>query len=147
VPTGNLGGGPSQLAPVVRIPSLVGLRSFLNAHRVRIFGLTTVDGRRAIEIAGPKFKYNPHNIELGDGVGVKFWIDAKTYAPIKEVFNRPPVDQSSDTWLEYKTVPITTANERLLSPVALHPHAHIDRNYKDHVNATYNWNYPQGATS
>ncbi len=119
------------------------LRALLISRDLRIVGLTTVGGRRAIELAGPKFKYNPHHVVIGGGAGVKFWVDAKTYAPIKETVDRPPINQSSETWLEYKTVPITPANERLLTPLALHPGARIDRNYKDFVNATYSWFSPQ----
>jgi hypothetical protein len=115
------------------------------SHGLKIVGLTTVDRRRAIELAGPKFKYNPHNVgtSTGGGAGVRFWIDAKTYAPIKEVVDQRPDDYSTTTWLEYKTVRITPASERLLSPLVLHPHANIDRNYKDVVNATYSWFYPR----
>jgi hypothetical protein len=54
----------------------------------------------------------------------------------------PPPTQ---TWLEYKILAITPANERLLSPLALHPHAHTDRTYNDYVNATYESFDPQAG--
>ncbi len=74
---------------------------------------------------------------------MKFWVDAKTYAPIKEVSEQIPRGHATETWLEYKTLPITAANRRFLSPLALHPHAHVDRNYNDYVNATYQSFEPQ----
>lgn len=139
----SLGGSPaSVIASVAGFPvgtPVAGLSSLLKSHDLRIVGRTTVDGRRAIELAGPRFKYNPHDVLAGGGSGVKFWVDAKTYAPIKETVDRPPVSRSSETWLKYETLPITPRSERLLSPLALHPDARIDRNYKSFVNATYRW--------
>lgn len=144
--------GGSRLAHVLRFP-VVNLWRLLKAHDdLRVVGLTTVDGRRAIELAGPKagtkLKYNAHDIDAGAAIGLKIWVDAKTYAPIKEV-SEQILDltkgrhiysvrhiYSTQTWIEYKTLPINAADQRLLSPLALHPHAHIDRNYNDYVNAT-----------
>ena len=143
--------GGSRIAHVLRFPA-VNLWLLLKAHDLRVVGLATVDGRRAIELAGPKagsaLKYNSHDTD--DAVGVRIWVDAKTYAPIKEVSEqilhstKPLHIYSTETWLEYKTLPINAANQRLLSPLALHPEAHIDRNYNDYVNATYGWD-PQAG--
>ena len=63
------------------------------------------------------------------------WVDPKTYVPIKEVVDRRPLFEETQTWIEYKTLPITPANERLLSLIARHPHARIDRNHKDYLKA------------
>jgi hypothetical protein len=124
-----------SIAPVPRVPSLdEAVRSLLRSHHVRIVGLTTVDGRRAIELAGPKSNRRLHG-DGGADAGVKLWVDPKTYVPIKEVIDDRPFFQTTETWLEYKTLPITPVNERLLSLIARHPHAHIDRNYHDYVKA------------
>ncbi len=130
----------------------------LKAHALKVVGPTTVDGRRAIELAGPKagtkVKYNPHDLYTGAGLGLKIWVNAKTYAPIKEISEQISIIHSTKrafystaTWLEYKTVPITPANERLLTPLSVHPHAHIDRNYNDYVNATSGEFEPQDGLS
>ena len=131
----------SLITPVLHFP-VTGLWLLLKAHALKVVGLTTVDGRRAIELAGPKagtkVKYNPRDDYAGEAIGVKVWVDAKTYVPIKEVddMSQPAPGQVTETWLEYKTLPITPANERLLSPLSVHPHAHIDRNYNDYVDAS-----------
>ena len=71
----------------------------------------------------------------GGDAGVQVWVDPKTYVPIKEVVDRRPLFETTQTWIEYKTLPITPANERLLSLIGRHPHARIDRNNKDYLKA------------
>ena len=71
----------------------------------------------------------------GGDAGVQVWVDPKTYVPIKEVVDRRPLFQETQTWIVDKTLPITLANERLLSLIARHPHARIDRNHKDYLKA------------
>ncbi len=135
-------GKASAGKPVARFPfgtTVQGLWGLLISHDLRVVGPATVDGRRAIELTGPKYKCPPGSLCTGGGMGVKYWVDAKTYAPIKYAFDAPPHGSDSETWLEYKTLPATLANERLLSPLSLHPHARVDRNYKDFINTTYNW--------
>jgi hypothetical protein len=135
----------SLIAPVLRFP-VATLWLLLKAHVLKVVGLTTVDGRRAIELAGIKVKYNPRNpyadYEVG---GLKVWVDASTYAPIKVAFGEPQNVQTGETWLEYKTLPITPANQRLLSPLSVHPDAHIDRSYNDYVDATFGAFDPQSG--
>ena len=123
------------VAPAMHFPSdAQAVRDMLKSHGIRVIGVTTVDGRRAIELAGPKF--NQHLPENGGGdAGVQVWVDPKTFVPIKEVVDRRPLFEDTQTWIEYKTLPITHANERLLSLIARHPHARIDRNHKDYVKA------------
>jgi hypothetical protein len=130
--------GDSRITPVPRIPSIdQGLRSLLSSRDLRIVGLTTVDGRRALELAGLR-----SSRDGGAQAGQKFWVDPKTYAPIKRVIDSR-AGHVTQTWLEYKTLPITPANKRLLSPIARYPHAHIDRNHNDYVNAANGWVFPQ----
>jgi hypothetical protein len=124
-----------EVVPVTHFPSdAQAVRDMLKFHGIRVIGLTTVNGRRAIELAGPKF--NPRLPENGGGdAGVEVWVDPKTYVPIKEVVDRRPLFEDAQTWIEYKTLPITPTNERLLSLIARHPHARIDRNHKEYLKA------------
>jgi hypothetical protein len=75
------------------------------------------------------------NNHLQEIAGVEAWVDPKTYVPIKEFIDRRPLFKDTQTWIEYKTLPITPANERLLSLIARHPQARIDRNHNDYLRA------------
>jgi hypothetical protein len=124
-----------SVAPVPHFPSdTQAFRSMLKSHNLRVVGLTTIDGRSAIKLAGPKFDRRLPSDGGGDA-GVELWVDPKTYVPIKEVDDRLPLFQTTQTWIEYKTLPITPANERLVSLTARHPHARIDRNRNDYLRA------------
>jgi hypothetical protein len=115
----------------------------LKSHGIKVIGLMSIDGRRAIELAGPRF--NPRLPDNGGGdAGVEAWVDPKTYLPIKEVNDRLPLFEDIQTWTEYKILPITRANERLLSLTARHPHAHVDRNHYDYLKTA---NDRAGSTS
>ena len=139
--TGNLSGShvpyhvTLSVAPVTHFPSETqAVRSLLKSHDIRVVGLTTVDGRPAIKLAGPKF--DPRHPAGGGGAGgVEIWVDPKTYVPIKEVVDRLPLFENTQTWIEYQTLPITPVNERLVSLIARHPHARIDRNRSDYLRA------------
>ena len=122
-----------SVAPVAHFPSdTQAFRSLLRSHDIRVVGLTTVNGRAAIQLAGPKF--NRHLPDNGGGdAGVEVWVDPTTYVPIKEVVDRRPLFEQA--WIEYKTLAITPANERLVSLIARHPHARIDRNHNDYLRA------------
>jgi hypothetical protein len=124
-----------SVAPVARFPSdTQAFRSLLKSHNIRVVGLTTIDGRSAIKLAGPKFDRRLPDGGGGDA-GVEVWVDPKTYVPIKEVVDRHPLFETTQTWIEYKTLPITAANERLVSLIARHPDARIDRNHNDYLRA------------
>jgi hypothetical protein len=124
-----------SLAPVAHYPTATQVfRSLLKAHDIRVVGLTTVDGRAAIKLAGPKFDRRLPS-DGGADAGVEVWVDPKTYVPIKEVDDRLPLFETIETWIEYKTLPITTVNEQLVSLIARHPHARIDRARNDYLRA------------
>ena len=106
----------------------------LKSHDIRVVGLTTINGRCAIELGGPKFNLRRRATEAATPA-CEVWVDPNTYVPIKEVVDRPPLFEETQTWIEYKTLPITPANERLLSLIARHPYARIDRNHNDYLNA------------
>jgi hypothetical protein len=92
---------------------------------------------------GPQVQPPPPRYGGGDA-GVEAWVDPKTYLPIKEVTDRLPLFEDIQTWTEYKILPITLANERLLSLTARHPHAHVDRNHYDYLKTA---NDRAGSTS
>jgi hypothetical protein len=116
------------------------LWSFIRSRQARIVGFTTVNGRHAIELAGPKYDVSrPAYHQLSPFAGLKFWIDAKTYAPIKEVVDGADGPAFPTTWREYRTLPITAENQRLLNPAALHPGAKLDLDYNQLVNSAYTW--------
>ncbi len=124
-----------SLAPVAHYPTADQVfRSLLKSHDIRVVGLTTIDGRAAIKLAGPKFDRRLPS-DGGADAGVEVWVDPKTYVPIKEVNDRLPLFETTLTWIEYETLPITPVNERLVSLVARHPNARIDRNRTDYVRA------------
>jgi hypothetical protein len=58
----------------------------------------------------------PRSLKNGDA-GVELYVDPKTYVPLKEIGDGLPLFDDAQTWIEYKTLPITPANERLLSLV------------------------------
>ena len=74
-------------------------------------------------------------LDGGTDAGFQIWVDPKTHVPIKEVVDHLPLFETTQTWIEYKTLPITPVNERLVSLIARHPHARIDRNRNDYLRA------------
>ncbi|HTW13002.1 MAG TPA: hypothetical protein VME01_09675 [Solirubrobacteraceae bacterium] len=132
--------GRSFVTAVPRLTLAGEFRSLVTSHHfkigagaainVKLVGVMTIGGRREIELSERRT----------GGIVVRYWVDAKTYAPIKETEDAPG-SRATVTWLEYKTLPITPANVRLLSVAAEYPHARIDRSYKDFINANYN-NWP-----
>jgi hypothetical protein len=125
-----------QVAPVAHFPSeTASIRYLLRTHRITVAGMTTLDGRSAIKLVAPKFNPRHPDADGGDA-GDELYVDPLTYKPIEEVLNRLPLFQTSQTWTEYETLPITAANERLLSLAAWHPTAKIDYNRNDYVRVT-----------
>jgi hypothetical protein len=123
------------VAPVPHFPSdTQAFRSLLKSRNIRVVGLTTVDGRSAIKLAGPKFDRRLPGGGGGDA-GVEVWVDPKTYVPIREVVDRLPLFETTQTWIGYETLLISPANERLVSLFARRPHARIDRNHNDYLRA------------
>ena len=124
-----------SLAPVAHYPTATQVfRSLLESHDIRVVGLTTVDGRAAIKLAGPRLDRRLPS-DGGANAGVEVWVEQKTSVPIKEVNDRLPLFETIETWIEYKTLPITTVDERLVSLVARHPHARVDRDRNDYLRA------------
>ena len=127
-------------------PGLVqDFRSQLRSRQLRIVGLRTVDGRPALELASRHVLevYGKSNRHVRIVQGIKIWVNPKTYAPVKEVSYTGKSVTGDSTWLEYKTLPITPANNRLVSLTALYPHARVDRKYEDYIKADNGFTIPQ----
>jgi len=122
------------VVPATHFPSdIASIRHLLRTHKLTVDGLTTVDGRQAIKLTSVTFKAARPD-QVTDS-GLEFYVDPRTYRPIKEVFSRPPFVQNSQTFTEYQTLSINAANERLLSLTARHPDARVDRNPADYRRA------------
>lgn len=134
-----------RIVPVLRFPATpVWLQ--LKEGILAVVGRATIDGRSAIELAGPDRSTLSRTVKanLGRGWSIRLWVNARTFTPIKEVTHQarvkghsPEASGSTETWLEYRSLPITPQSRRLLSPLSLHRTAGFDRNYRDFVNATY----------
>ncbi len=123
-----------ELSPATHFPSdIASIRDLLRTHRLSVDELNTVNGHRAIKLTSVTFKATrPDQVVYS---GLEFYVDPRTYRPIKEVISRPPLFRDSKTFTEYRTLPINAANEQLLSLTARHPDARVDRNPADYRRA------------
>jgi len=104
-----------------RVPSIsAGVGAVLG--RLKVVGPTIVDGRKAIKLV-PIHGTGEYDVAPG------------TYYPIREVVEDAPGAGVTITWSEYRVLPATPANERLLSLPARHPSARIDRSRADFIAA------------
>lgn len=123
-----------RVVPILRFPSqAASIRDLLRRHALKVAGTTTVAGRATIKLVGPKFNLRRGNRSGDDGV--TYFVDPHTYTPVKLVVDRPPLFKDIQTWTEYRTLPRTPTNERLLSLAARHPSARIDHNRRDYFRA------------
>jgi hypothetical protein len=99
------------------------IRSELTAGRLRVSGQITIDGRRAIRLVGAQ---GPVTQEYDVAPG--------TYAPIREV-RRTRGMVTILTYSEYRVLPATSANARLLDLSFRHPTARVDRDHRDFLAA------------
>jgi hypothetical protein len=123
-------------SPVPRFPGeTASIRDLLKRHALKVAGTTTVAGRPVIKLVGPKFNLRRGNRSGDDGV--TYYVDPHTYTPIELIVDRPSLFKDSQIWTEYRTLPSTPANERLLSRslAARHPTARIDHNRQDYIRA------------
>ena len=117
------GGNPLTIVPAFRVPDETDqIRSELKARKLRVAGQTTVDGRRAIKLVAV------HGID-------EYYVAPGTYDPIREVVGVQPGSVVTTTYSEYRVLPATPANERLLDLAFLHPGARIDRSHADYLAA------------
>ncbi len=113
-----------EITPAFRITDdNAAIRSQLKAGKLRVSGSITIDGRRAIRLVG------------GRGSGTEEYdVAPGTYAPIREV-HRWPGTTTILTYSEYRVLPATAANMRLLNLAFRHPTARVDRNHADFLAA------------
>lgn len=105
-----------------RVPdSTAQIRSQLKAGKFKLAGTTTVDGRRAIKLKAV------HGFEEYD-------VAPGTYAPIRTVLGSAAITVTT-TYSEYRVLPATPANQRLLNLAFRHPRARVDRSHADYMAA------------
>ncbi len=103
----------------------------LRQHLYRLDGQTTIDGHPALRLVPSHRAVVLMNPDTGAHqlLGTVY-LAPKTYYPIKEVTNTSNLvpgisDSLVEDWSEYRVLPATTANQRLVSLTALHPHARV----------------------
>jgi hypothetical protein len=113
-----------KITPAFRVTDETAeIRSELKAGKLRVTGPITVDGRRAIKLVG------------GHGSATEEYdIAPGTYVPIREI-HRWTGTIVTLTYSEYRVLPATAANARLLSLAFRHPTARVDRNHADYLAA------------
>lgn len=113
-----------RIVPAVRLPSETAtIRAQLQAHKLRVDGMTTVNGREAIKLTS-----------IRGPVGYEYDVDPGTYDPIRQI-SRTRGTTITLTYSEYRVLPATSANQRLLNLAALHPGARVDRRPSDYQTA------------
>jgi hypothetical protein len=105
------------------------IRDELRRHQLHFDGRVTLDGHGVYRF-----------VEYHDRqqFQTRLFVDAGTYAPVKIVIRNRVVGGTVlniGIWREYRVLPITVQNQKLLSLRALHPNARIDRNRTDFLQA------------
>jgi hypothetical protein len=113
-----------KITAIDRTPvEFVEIRAQLKAGKFKVSGTTAIDGRQAIKLVGVHGNYiREYDVAPG------------TYAPIREIMDIPPI-VTTFTYNEYRVLPATPANMRLLSLSVRHPNARVDRNHADYLAA------------
>lgn len=101
--------GPEPATPLQLAAQL---RAKVKAGQVTLVGWATVDGQRTIHLR--------EGMTHGQ---VNLWVDPDSYLPIREIDTAPGVSQTSDQAIrdDYRWLPATKANLRLLTPAAAIP--------------------------
>lgn len=108
------------------------------AHRYRVIGRTTIDGRPALKL----FRATPLQGFTGPGDYKSFdtmYVSPRTYDPIEDITRaRIPGARTRTVqrWSVYRVLRATTANRRMLSLTALHPGAAIVHGARAYLRAT-----------
>lgn len=111
-----------RIVPAFRVADdNAAIRSQLTAGKLKVVGPTTVDGRRAIEL---KAIHGFDEYDVAPG----------TYDPIRSVLGSAAMLVTT-TYTEYRVLPATPANARLLDLAFRHPGARIDRSHADFLAA------------
>jgi len=106
---GRRAAGP---APSTPLQLAAQLRAKVKAGQVTLVGWATVDGQRAIHLRE----------RMAHGQ-VNLWVDPDSYLPIREIDTAPGVSPTSDQAIrdDYRWLPSTQANLRLLTPAGVIP--------------------------
>lgn len=119
--------GPLKVQPPQRGPDYTQyVRDAIANHVLHFAGQTTVDGRPALELAGKTTDATAPELYI--------YLDPATHLPFEEV-DSVGTRRQQVIHVELRRLPITQANERLLSLRALHPNARIDRSHRDYLRA------------
>jgi len=100
----------------------------IKSHMLHYAGRTTIDGRAALELAG-----STNGERSGDA---HIYLDPATHLPFEEI-DQPGTRQQQVIHVHLRRLPITRANERLVSLHALHPTARIDHSHRDYLRAAH----------
>jgi hypothetical protein len=138
-----------EIAPAIHFPSETdAVRQLLRTHALKVDGFTIVDGRKAIKLSSVhntvQSRSSHRPVEYSPDGGLEYYVAPGSYDPIRQVVNRPPYVQSTQTWTEYKLLPATANNQQLLSLTARHPDAHVDRSHADYLRAANGWQVSTG---
>jgi hypothetical protein len=110
-----------KVTPALRVPPTTAeIQAQLKARRLKVAGPTTIDGRKAIKL-----------ISIHGPYGYEYDVAPGTYYPIKQVFRNRAITITT-VYSEYRVLPATPANQRLLSLAARHPGARIDNSPADY---------------
>lgn len=110
-----------KITPAFRVtPTTAEIQAQLKAGKLKVAGPTTIDGRKAIKLTSVHGPY-----------GYEYDVAPGTYYPIKQVVRSRAITITT-IYSEYRVLPATSANQRLLSLAARHPGARIDHNPADY---------------
>jgi hypothetical protein len=109
-----------RITAAFRVPSETAeIQAQLRAGKLKVVGPITIDGRKAIKLAAI------HGIDEYD-------VAPGTYYPIRQVLSYGRAIKVTTTYSEYRVLPATLANQRLLSLAARHPGARVDDSPADY---------------
>jgi hypothetical protein len=110
-----------KITPAFRVtPTTAEIHTQLQAGKLKVDGPTTINGRKAIRLTSIHGPY-----------GYEYDVAPGSYYPIKEIFHSRAITVTT-IYSEYRVLPTTPANQRLLSLPARHPGARIDHNPADY---------------
>lgn len=143
--TGLSQAGITARVQYARISFVPGRRSVfqqqLLAHQYRVAARETIDGRPALKlvpVTANQLLPARHSPGSYASLGTAY-VSPRTYDPIEEV-NRTRLSGIVSTaivrWRSYRVLPATSANQRLLSLTARHPHARMIDNARAFLRAT-----------
>jgi len=106
----------------------------LEKHDYQVAGRTTIDGHRTLKLVpapGRQTIAFSSHLRQGQMQLLTAYVTPRAYDPIEE-----RADGSVRyLWTEYRVLPATNANERLLSLTAEYPHAHISHSATAYIRA------------